>query len=91
MIPPYLRCLAWLGLLLASTASARPDPDAVLGETLVERGSAFYRFEHFELDSRDSQRHYRARPHILILNVSLHRMNKDIFSIRIEPYFGHLR
>lgn len=61
MIPPYLRCLAWLVLLLASTASARPDPDAVLGETLVERGSAFYRFEHFELDSRDGQRHYRVR------------------------------
>lgn len=53
-----------LGLLLsllASTAPARPDAQQRLGETLVERGSAHYRFEHFELASADGQRHYRVR------------------------------
>lgn len=49
--------LAWLPLV----AMARPDVDQKLGSTLADTGSAYYQFEHFELDSADGQRHYRVR------------------------------
>ncbi|MDG9924985.1 MULTISPECIES: alpha/beta hydrolase-fold protein [unclassified Pseudomonas] len=55
------RLLGVLLIILAPLAQARPEPDQRLGETLVERGSAHYRFEHFELASADGQRHYRVR------------------------------
>jgi predicted alpha/beta superfamily hydrolase len=37
----------------------KPDL-AAAGESLAQRGSAFYRFEHFELASADGQRRYRV-------------------------------
>lgn len=50
-----------LAVLLSALAQARPQPDQALGETLLERGSAHYRFAHFELASADGQRHYQIR------------------------------
>ncbi|ARU88595.1 alpha/beta hydrolase [Pseudomonas sp. M30-35] len=41
-------------------AQAKPDLTRVMGETLAERGSEFFNFEHFDLSSADNQRHYRV-------------------------------
>lgn len=60
MRAPIAALLALLSLL-APVALARPAAEQHLGATLVERGSAHYRFEHFELASADGQRHYRVR------------------------------
>lgn len=46
-------------LLLCGPALGFERGSHPMGETIAERGSKLYRFEHFELDSRDGQRHYR--------------------------------
>lgn len=51
-------CLALL-ILLCGTAAAQPDLSRKTGPTLADTGSAFYRFERFELASADGARHYR--------------------------------
>jgi predicted alpha/beta superfamily hydrolase len=38
---------------------AQPDLSKPLGTTIADTGSKFYRFEKFELDSEDKERHYR--------------------------------
>lgn len=60
MRAPIAALLALLSLL-APVALASPAAEQHLGATLVERGSAHYRFEHFELASADGQRYYRVR------------------------------
>jgi predicted alpha/beta superfamily hydrolase len=52
-----LLCLALLPLL----ALARPEAEQKLGRTLVDEGSAHYRFERFALTSADGARHYRVQ------------------------------
>lgn len=39
---------------------ARPDLSQPVGPTLADRGSTYYRFSRFDLDSADAQRHYRV-------------------------------
>lgn len=51
----------WLLLaLLPAVALGKPDLSQKVGPTLADTGSAHYRFERFELDSADGQRHYRV-------------------------------
>lgn len=52
MRAPIAALLALMSLL-APVALASPPAEQHLGATLVERGSAYYRFEHFELASAD--------------------------------------
>ncbi|QLF93206.1 alpha/beta hydrolase [Pseudomonas sp. ABC1] len=47
-------------LLLPMLALAQPDLSRPVGETIAERGSQYYRFERFTLDSADGLRHYRV-------------------------------
>ncbi len=55
-----MKYLLLLLSLLPWMAHAKPDLTRVMGETLAERGSDFYTFEHFDLPSADAQRHYRV-------------------------------
>ncbi|WP_028240987.1 alpha/beta hydrolase [Stutzerimonas azotifigens] len=50
----------WIALgCLPLITLARPDLSQKVGPTLADTGSAYYRFERFELDSTDGRRHYR--------------------------------
>ncbi len=50
---------ALLLTLLPGLLQAQPDLSKAVGETLADRGSAYYSFERLRLDSADGQRHYR--------------------------------
>lgn len=39
---------------------AKPDLSRTMGETLADRGSAFFNFDQVDLPSKDGQRHYRV-------------------------------
>ncbi|MDR2438786.1 MAG: hypothetical protein LBE12_05370 [Planctomycetaceae bacterium] len=45
--------------LLVCPVFAQPDLSKPLGTTIADTGSKFYRFEKFELDSDDKERHYK--------------------------------
>ncbi len=49
-----------LALLVPGWAGGQPRPDQRIGETVVERGSAHYRFERFVVASDDGSRRWRV-------------------------------
>jgi predicted alpha/beta superfamily hydrolase len=74
---------------------AQPDLSKPLGPTIADTGSKFYRFEKFNLDSNDGERHYRitvaipktekpetAYPVLYMLdgNAALAALSDDLFS-----------
>jgi predicted alpha/beta superfamily hydrolase len=56
-----MKLMLWLAALLPLVALGQPLPAQQLSTTLESRGSAYYRFEHFELPAADGQRRYRVR------------------------------
>ncbi|MDR1270397.1 MAG: prolyl oligopeptidase family serine peptidase [Planctomycetaceae bacterium] len=51
--------LLLLLLLFVGESFAQPDLSRPLGPTIADTGSQFYRFEKFDLDSSDGERHYK--------------------------------
>jgi predicted alpha/beta superfamily hydrolase len=51
--------LLFVSLSLVGEIFAQPDLSKPLGETIADKGSKFYRFEKFDLDSNDGERHYK--------------------------------
>jgi predicted alpha/beta superfamily hydrolase len=51
--------LLFVSLSLVGEIFAQPDLSKPLGETIADTGSKFYRFEKFDLDSNDGERHYK--------------------------------
>lgn len=85
-------------LLLSDDNFAQPDLSKPLEPTIADIGSKFYRFEKFEIDSNDGERHYKiavgipktAEPektypvlYLLDGNAALAALNDDLFS-RLE-------
>ncbi|MDR2704287.1 MAG: prolyl oligopeptidase family serine peptidase [Planctomycetaceae bacterium] len=85
-------------LSLAGENFAQPDLSKPLGPTIADTGSKFYRFEKFEIDSNDGERHYKIAvgipkteesektyPVLYMLdgNAALAALNDDLFS-RLE-------
>lgn len=61
LLSVFRRAFALVALFsLTSLALAQPDLSRTMGETLLQTGSQFYRFEQFDLSSADQQRHYRV-------------------------------
>lgn len=56
-----MKLMPWLAALLPLVALGQPSPAQKLSATLADNGSAYYRFEHFELPASDGQRRYRVR------------------------------
>lgn len=55
-----MRRLWCLLALLPALVLGKPDLSQRIGPTVADTGSAYYRFEHFDLDSADGKRHYRV-------------------------------
>jgi predicted alpha/beta superfamily hydrolase len=85
-------------LSLAGENFAQPDLSKPLGLTIADTGSKFYRFEKFDIDSNDGERHYKivvgipkaeepekTYPVLYLLdgNAALAALNDDLFS-RLE-------
>lgn len=56
-----LACVGAAAGLAAGGAGAQPRLTAQAGPTVIETGSAYYRFERFAVASRDGRRHYDVR------------------------------